>query len=212
MLQKKLNVLIVDSRAMVRTGLSHILSRGGLVNRVDAVDTFPDEKQQQHQRPHDVEIVQFDLLRGNKTFGPLIAKRRELTNVLLLCAGGSEKYAVPLIAAGASGCLDEASAAGEILSAVQTVGSGQRYLNSSLSIGLADAMSGASTSINELSIQEMAVLSLISQGYRVADIAEKLRISDKTVNTYKLRIKRKTGMRSIVQMTRFAIESQLGEK
>ena len=59
-----------------------------------------------------------------------------------------------------------------------------------------------------LSSQESAVLTLLSHGLRATEIAESLRISVKTVNTYKSRITAKTGLRNKAEMIRYAISSE----
>ena len=108
-----------------------------------------------------------------------------------------------LIEVGASGYVGKGGDAEELLRAVRDVASGRRYLASGVAQNLALAgISGGSTPLDALSVREVQVAMLLVQGLRQQDIALRLSLSPKTINTHKSNLFHKLGVQDNIALTR----------
>ena len=116
-------------------------------------------------------------------------------------------YPGKLLDAGASAYLTKGCPAIELVQAIRTVAKGGRHIGSSVAQQMAlNMLQGARTSpFDELSAREMEVMLMLVDGRRMADIADIMHLSPKTVATYKYRIFEKLETRSDVDMTRMAM-------
>jgi len=119
---------------------------------------------------------------------------------------------------GASGYVVKKAADVELLSAIRAVYRGDLYvhpsmtkalLEGSLDLEVKDVASRSSPSPEALSPREREVLRLVALGYTNSQIAEKLYISVKTVETYKARIKEKLGLKTRAALVRYALREGL---
>ena len=108
-----------------------------------------------------------------------------------------------LLEAGASGYVGKGGDAGELVRAVRDVSRGKRYLASSVAQNLALAgINGGGSPFDELSPRELEVALLLVQGLRQEDIAKRLCLSAKTVNTHKTRLFEKLGIHDNIALAR----------
>ena len=114
-----------------------------------------------------------------------------------------------LIEAGASGYVGKGGDAVELLRAVRDVARGKRYLANGIAQHLALAgIGGESSPFDTLSPRELEVAMLLVQGMRQDDIAKRLSLSAKTVNTHKSRLFEKLGIQDSIALAR--LSSQYG--
>jgi DNA-binding NarL/FixJ family response regulator len=113
--------------------------------------------------------------------------------------------------AGASGYVVKQSLAGELVDAIRTVHSGRRHVGMPLANELLDRIvSGAPEDpLARLSPRERQVLQLIAEGRTVAEIADTLSLSIKTVHTYRERMKEKLGLDNLAALVKLAIQQGL---
>lgn len=211
------SILVVDSRAIVRSGLRQILSASGIAKRVDETSAIEDSESLLSKRFYDVVLIRFGseheiemLARGVSVASNALARAK----ILLLGRDRDVRRAATLLQVGVAGYLSENSAPDELLAAVRSVASGCTYLSSALTALLTAERVPLPIRRDQskaLSSQESAVLNLLSHGLRATEIAQSLRISVRTVNTYKSRIIEKTGLRNKAEMIRFAIERGLDD-
>jgi two-component system, NarL family, invasion response regulator UvrY len=132
--------------------------------------------------------------------------------VLVLSVHPADHYAVRALRAGASGYLTKDLAAEELVDAVRLVSQGHRYLTPAVADRLADALEHADRQPHEdLSDREFQVLSLLSTGRRVRQVAADLCLSYNTISTYRARILTKLGVETDAQLVRYALEHRLIE-
>jgi DNA-binding NarL/FixJ family response regulator len=100
------------------------------------------------------------------------------------------------------------SAAKEVVDAIRAVYVGQRYLSPRVADVVLDdyAGDGADDLLAKLSQREREVLQLLAEGHTGAQIAERLSLSQKTVETYRARLVEKLGIRDVAGLVRFAIQ------
>jgi two-component system invasion response regulator UvrY len=133
-------------------------------------------------------------------------------------AGAGWKYsrnfaglAVRALRQGAAGYIDKRSAPEELVGAVKKVLSGGRYVSAALAERLATEVQGEAQKPlhDSLSNRELQVMRLIATGKSLKEIADDLSISVKTVGTYHTRLLQKLGMKSDVEITRYALHNKL---
>lgn len=144
----------------------------------------------------------------------LVQLRREAPElrVLVLSMHNETAYAARALQAGAAGYVTKEHATTELLTAIERVLAGGRYLTSTLADHLAGMLAGdraARLPHETLSAQEHRVLLLIASGKAAADIAETMQLSVKTVGTYRARIIEKTGLSSTADMARYCVQHGL---
>lgn len=117
-----------------------------------------------------------------------------------------------LLEAGAAGYLLKDSAGAEVAHAVRAVHAGRRYLAERINdVVVAGRLEGggAGSPLESLSRRERDVLQLIIDGHGNPEAARQLGLSVKTVETYRGRMMRKLGLRSVVELIKFAVSHGL---
>lgn len=206
---RNLDILVVDNRAIVRDGLAQALHGTDLARTLDRVGTLRDAEPMLRPRHYDLAIIQLGSQRDADLLAGVMRRiRARRPRFLLFCSHGSEQHALPLIGEGVEGCINESCAPDQVLTALRAIASGQKHFGPQMGAMIAESALAATpqTPTQLLSPQELTVLDLLGQGYRACEIASRMQLSIATVNTYKARIKRKTGTRNAPDMLRLAIE------
>lgn len=138
-----------------------------------------------------------------------VAAECPATRVLVLTVHEDAAYVQPLLKAGARGYLLKRSAADDLLRAVRAVAAGGVYLDPSVAgHALADPSAsaggtGPSEDGEALSPRETETLRLIAQGFSNKEIARRIDVSVKSVETYKARAAEKLGLRTRAEIIRY---------
>jgi DNA-binding NarL/FixJ family response regulator len=121
------------------------------------------------------------------------------------------EFAVRALQQGAAGYLNKQSAPEELVAAVKKVLAGGRYISAALAERLAaDLQRGTAKPPHEsLSTREFQVMRMIAMGKSLKEIAAELSLSHKTVGTYHTRLLEKMGMKSDIEITRYALTRKL---
>jgi two-component system, NarL family, invasion response regulator UvrY len=209
---KKLNILLADDHAIVRSGLKHMLEDLSDVGLVGEAENGGEALLRVRREEWDVVVLDLsmpgqnamDVLRLMKT------ERPELP-VLILSMFPEDQYALRALKAGASGYLTKASAPDQLIIAIRRVVEGDAYVSPKLARKLTENLhSKPARTVHELlSEREFFVLCAIAGGKSLTQIAEELSISTKTVSTYRTRLLTKMGMKSNVELARYAVEHGL---
>ena len=98
-----------------------------------------------------------------------------------------------------------------MVQAIKKVYSGQRYISDEVAqkIAMSKIQSSAENPFSELSDREMQIMLMITQGEKINDIAEKLNVSPKTVNSYRYRMFEKLKIDGDVELTHLAIRHRM---
>jgi len=147
----------------------------------------------------------FELTRRLKMGKPAVT-------VLALSVHDSSPYPQRMMEAGASGYVTKGCSVSELLQAVRTVAKGGRHIGAAIAQKMIlNNMDGQNrTPFDNLSSREMEVLVLLAEGRRLAEIADAMHLSPKTVATYKYRIFEKLETRNDVEVTRLAMRYGIG--
>lgn len=203
-----IRLLIVDDHELVRIGLRQILVDYPTIHiAAEATDGETALKMNRKFRP-DVILLDVALpgLSGFEVTNRL-KQMRPKVGIIILTVHEQAPYPERLLEAGASGYLSKGCPATELVQAIQTVARGGRHIGSSVAQQMALNMlpGGRTSPFDDLSAREMEVMLMLAEGMKVADIAEAMHLSPKTVATYKYRIYEKLNTRNDVDVTRMAM-------
>ena len=133
--------------------------------------------------------------------------------VLIVTICNNDLYPARLLQVGASGYLTKGATMEEMIQAIRAVYSGQRYISPEIASRLAfkHVSDTAESPFESLSERELQVMLMITMGMKVQEIAERLCLSPKTVNSYRYRIFDKLKVKNDVALTLLAIRHGLVE-
>ncbi len=205
-------ILIVDDHEIVRRGVRHMLAEAFVEADFGEAANLPQARELLSQQPWDLVLLDVTLPGGSGL--ELIERVRQqcpTAAVLVLSAYPEEEFAVRAFKLGAAGYLTKASLADEMVSAVQKVLGGGRYVSAALAERLAAALGSAAPAAphESLSARELEVLRQVASGRTIKAIAQQMQLSEKTVATYRRRIAEKTRLSSNVELTRYAMQHGL---
>jgi DNA-binding NarL/FixJ family response regulator len=207
-------VLIADDHEIVRDGLRDILTtRLGKVAVSEAKDAG---EAINLLIKEDWDLVLLDINMPGRSGLEVLEEAKRLrpkTPVLVLTAYPEEQFAVRAFKLGASGYINKQSVSDELIIAVKRVLAGGKYVTASLAERLASRLgaTGDKASHEALSNRELQVLRLIAVGKSMKDVADEMALSEKTVATYRTRISDKTGLKTNVEIARYALKHGLVE-
>jgi DNA-binding NarL/FixJ family response regulator len=207
-------ILLADDHALVRAGIRVLLESlpgvevaGETGNGVDAIERV-------RRDPPDAVLLDITLpgLNGLEVAAK-IARLGVPTRVLMLSMHASPEYAARALACGAVGYLNKDSAFDELAAALDAICSGRRYLCRALdadAVHRFEACAGKGESVIErLTPRQRQILQLIAEGYGTRQIAARLFLSIKTVETHRGQVMDRLDIRDVPGLVRFAIRHGL---
>lgn len=203
-----IKVLLVDDHELVRTGIKSLLGTASGISVIAEASSGEDAiKIAREKQPN---VVLMDLkMRG---ISGLEATRKILhhdpdAKILVLTVCNDDVFPIRLLRAGASGYLTKDCDADEMIRAIRSVQAGQRYISPQIAqrLALKRFSSDEESPFDTLSERELQVMLMITSGKKVQDIADKLHLSPKTVNTYRYRLFEKLGIKNDVELTHLAM-------
>lgn len=214
-----IKILIVDDHAVLRAGLRTLLdSQPDMEVIAEAGDGSEALCQFEESSP---DIVLMDITMPGLTGMEVtkeIKKRNSEAKVLVLTMHDDESYLHQMFRAGANGFVPKKAADTELMDAIRATYRGEHFIHSSMTAGLVVELSHKEISNGMkvqdqkiLSLRESEVLSLIAMGHTDQQIADKLFLSIKTVQTYKSRLKEKLKIKGRAELVRYAIQHGLLE-
>ena len=133
--------------------------------------------------------------------------------ILALSMHSDRRFAIEMLKAGSSGYLLKDSAFEELAHAIRAVLSGHTYLCHKIAdVVIKDYMTITTkepSAFSALTAREREVLQLIAEGKSTKDAATALKVSVKTVETHRLQMMEKLGIRSVAELTKYAIREGL---
>ena len=142
-----------------------------------------------------------------------IARLGVRTRVLMLSMHNSSEHAARALAAGAAGYLIKDSAFDELATALEAIFSGRRYLcralNEKAVLELERRMGEGKSELEQITPRQRQILQLIAEGHPTRQIAERLFLSVKTVETHRAQIMQRLDIYDVPGLVRFAIRHGL---
>ncbi len=208
----KLKVFLVEDHAIVREGLKLLVNSQEDMEVVGEAGDGNTAWTSATQVNPDVVVMDISLpeMSGAQATRRIV-EISPTVKVLALTVHEDTSYLRELLQAGASGYILKRSAAQDLITAIHVVMKGGTYLDPSLAGKIVSGFSqhpavDKPEMENKLSLRESEVLRLIAQGYTNREVAEQLKVSTKTVETYKYRLIKKLGLRNRSDIIRYALK------
>lgn len=214
----KIRVLLADDHTILRAGLRMMLDAQPDIEVVgEASDGKQALAEAQRLQPH-VVLMDITMPEMNGIEATRQVKRTlDSTRVLILTMHENEEYLFQVLRAGASGYILKEAAGTELISAIRIVYSGRFYMSpsaQSMMVGdyLQRVRSGEERdSYSALTEREREILKLVAEGHTNNQIAERLFISPKTVDTHRTHIMDKLNLHSRAELVKYAMRRGLLE-
>jgi two-component system response regulator NreC len=208
-----ITVVLADDHELVRDGIRMVLEAEPDIEIVaQAADA---ETAARYVLGHKPTILVLDLSmpgRPSLDLMPELAETSPGTSVIVVTMQNEPAFAKQALQAGAKGFVIKQSAASELVAAVRAVLAGETYINPNLGARMAAAPDPPSGPPDDLTPREVEVLGLIALGYMNPEIADKLVLSVRTVETHRANIQRKTGLTTRAELIAYAVENNLVER
>ncbi|KAF1709729.1 two-component system response regulator UvrY [Pseudoxanthomonas kalamensis DSM 18571] len=203
-----IRVFLIDDHALVRAGMKMILAGETDIEVVGEADSGEEALPQVRKLKPDVVLCDLHLpgLSGLEITERIV--RSDLgTRVVIVSVLEDGPLPKRLLEAGAAGYVGKAGDAGELLRAIRDTSRGKRFLGSSIAQNLAlNTVAGNGSPFDQMSPRELEVAMLLVQGLRQEEIAKRLSLSAKTVNTHKTRLFEKAGVQDNIALARLATQ------
>ena len=209
---KTYNILLADDHAMFRQGIKRIIEEsenfkvvGEVGNGLELLEFLKNES---------VDLVILDISMPNMRGIEATREAKIISpdiKILILTMHKNTEYVQHAVKAGADGYMIKEDSDTELLSAINKVLQGDRYISHALSLELADdflrkGRKDFQQPFDTLTIREREVLKLIAEGKSSKGIAELLFISPRTAEHHRANIRKKLGIQSTADLTKHAIK------
>lgn len=207
-----IRVVLCDDHAMVRRGIRETLSDAVDIQVVGESGSYAEVREVLRSTP--CEVLLLDLNMPGRGGLDVLASLREANSsvrVLVVTMFAEDQYAIRCLRAGAHGYLNKAGDPTELIAAVRTVAGGRKYVSREVSEMLVENLASPNTEAlhDTLSERELQTLLKIASGKRLADIAEELMLSPKTVSVYRSRLLEKLKLTNNAELAVYAIRNAL---
>ena len=210
-MEKEIKIALVDDHALFRNGLRGLID-GHYGCRVVA-EASDGAEFLECAEAMSADVVFMDIamptLSGDKATS-LALERNPQLKIICLSMFGDEKYYSRMVEAGAKGFLLKDSSIEEVFAAIEAVSNNEEYICKEVMQALSEAMRRKEDT-EVLSEREMDVLIGICKGLSTQEIADKLFLSKRTVDTHRANILEKTGSKNTASLVVYAIKNNLVE-
>ena len=209
-----IRILLADDHALVRAGIRTLLEKIPNVEVVGEASTGRQALEMVKTRlPNlvfmDIAMVELGgleaLLRITKSFPEV--------KVIILSAHANEEYVIRALRGGAAGYMLKDAATAELELAIRSVTEDKTYLSPSISRPVIDSylerVGGPLSPLEQLTARQREILQLIAEGKNTKEIASKLDISVKTIESHRLQLMERLNIHDIPGLVRYAVRSGL---
>jgi DNA-binding NarL/FixJ family response regulator len=206
-----MKVLIVDDHPAVREGLAARIAREPDLEICGEATDVDDALACVASSEPDVVVVDLTLKTGNGLdLVKQLKARNSRAQTLVWSTFDVSLYGIRSIRAGASGYINKEAPTARVIDAIRRIHRGEIYLPAAENeTTVSDGSSGDSLDdlhIDQLSDRELEVFRYLGQGYDVAEIAERMQLSAKTIETFRDRIKKKLKITGRAKLLKTAVE------
>ena len=204
-----MKILVVDDHAVVREGIRRLLATISGAEIHEAA-TAQDALALSRSVAPDVIVLDINL---DGSSGLELLRRLKADNVaariVMFTMHSEPSYAMRALKAGAAGYVSKSAEAGELVTAVKKIASGDRYLDRSMASELVFSAAFTEDPLHKLSNREVEILRLLGEGKSLAEIAATFGIAYKTVANSCSRLKEKLGVERTADLIRLSVERRI---
>jgi two-component system, NarL family, response regulator NreC len=206
-----INIILADDHNIIRKGIRAILGDESDFKVIgEAADGLEAINLVEKLEP---DVLVLDLMMGGINGLEVtrqLHKKCPKTGIVVLSMHSNEAYVIEALRSGARGYILKDNTTEELARAIREVAVGHRYLSSVLAERAFEAYTNTATvtsqdPYDQLTTREREVLQMAAQGHSNSDIAERLFISPRTIETHRANLMRKLGLHSHAELLKFAI-------
>ena len=208
----KLRVILVDDHPMVRQGLAQLINDEADLCVCAEADNAATALELIASMLPDLAIIDISMggVDGIELLKQLKLRQPDLVT-LVLSMHDETLYAERVLRAGAKGYVTKQEAPEKVMTAIRRVLAGEVYVSEKIAAQLLKTVTGSrpeagQTPLDRLSNRELQVFRLIGGGMSMREIAEKLFLSTKTIETHREHIKEKLSLKSSSELLRYAVQ------
>jgi DNA-binding NarL/FixJ family response regulator len=208
---RKIRVLVVDDHTIVRDGISALLALAGDIEVVGEAANGSDALKMAKEIQPDVVVMDIAMpIMGGLEATRRICKDSPNTKVLILTQHDDKEYVFPLLEAGAWGFISKVAASADLTAGIRSVYKGDAYLSPSIAKLLIEDYQGGIRKIDredyeKLTDRERDVLKLVAEGFTTREIADLLKITQKTVEGHKTSLMSKLDIHNRIDLVKYAL-------
>ncbi len=210
-MNKNINIIIADDHDLFRVGLSELLKKH---TDICIVDTVPDGEKLLNliKKFDDIDIILLDISMPNVDgFEVLKAIKNSDINIkpIIISMHNEGNYIAKCVKEGAYGYLLKNADEKELLKSIRTVAKDKKYFSAEISKKMINFMSENPISVDVLTNKEAQVLKLIAKGLTTKEIASKLFVSNRTIETHRANILKKTEVKNTAELIKKATDFKI---
>lgn len=216
-----IKILLVDDHPLVRAGFQRLLISDESIEIVGEADNGQSACEMYASHQPDVVIMDLNMPAdastaetSNNLNGGLEAIRRIISHdseakVLVLTAMEIDPFPAHVVSAGAKGFLTKRCAPDELLEAVKAIHAGEEYITEEIRSRINGSGPSEAASLASLTKRELQIFSLLAEGRTVAQVAEEMFLSPKTVHAHRTNIFRKLTISNNSELVHLAIRHNI---
>jgi len=201
-------VLLVDDHRMIREALREVLTRVEDIEVVGEAGSAEEALAMAAGLVPDVLVLDIGLPdRSGIEVATRLREARHPAKIVALSAFSDKRFITAMVRAGALAYVSKAAAGTELVLAIRAVAAGHGYFPPDIAGMLAAEMrdGGPGEDAPRLAPRELEVLRLLAEGGRSAAIAQQLHVTVATVEVHRRNIMRKLGLRTVAELTKYAV-------
>jgi DNA-binding NarL/FixJ family response regulator len=207
-------VLLADDHALVRAGIRSLLEKTPGVEVVAEASNGREALEMVKAKLPNLVLMDIAMAElGGLEALPRITKDFPDVKVIILSAHANEEYVIRALRSGAAGYMLKDAATAELELAIRSVTEDKTYLSPSISRTVIDSylkrVGGQLSPLEQLTPRQRETLQLIAEGRNTKEIASKLEISVKTVESHRLQLMERLNIHDIAGLVRYAIRCGL---
>lgn len=205
-----MKILLVDDHAIVADGLQALLQAEKDFTVVEKLTSGNFALAYLKQHPVDLMITDYSMPEMDGV--TLVNKAKQINpdlKIIVLSMHDDASIIREMLSAGVDGYVLKKYAQQELVNAIETVQHGKQYWSSEVNKVLLSAILPQDTSSNHITERELDVLRLLAQELTSRQIADKLFISERTVETHRKNLMRKTGANNVIGLMHYAYSNKL---
>lgn len=212
---EKIKILIVDDHKLIQNGLKSIINTVHNISVIKSCDDGKEAIAYLKENAHKIDVVLMDItmpkMNGIEST-EIITKLHPSITVLALTMHSDEAYIMKMINAGALGYILKDSGREKLVDAIKTVYRKEKYYSNEVSLKLINVLLNKNEEADrdaELSKREIQIIQLITDGISKKEVAKKLSISVRTIETHRHNIYKKLHIKNTAELVRYALNKKL---
>jgi len=205
-----IRIVLADDHAVMRESLRLLLDSEADIQVIAETDNLQAVMGHINARRPDVLVLDLGMSDGGSGIEALARVHREAreTNIVVLTMNDDPAFATRALENGAKGLVLKEMSDSDLPAAVRQASRGKRYLSPAMAAKL-DGDRGNAAREDKLTPREREVLRLIALGHTSVEIAAKLGLSPRTIETHRARIHRKLGLDTRAELVAYALRHEL---